>query len=75
MTLQPEETQPFILTLIADLGRHIKDLQVHQVQSFYESVACMLSDKGDAIELPREEVVVCLMEIQNHTWKVIYNMR
>ena len=71
MTTQTEETQPFILSLIADLGRHIKDLQPHQVQSFYESVACMLSDKGPAITIPREEVIVMLMEIPNLSWRQV----
>jgi len=71
MTLQAEETQPFILTLIAELGRHIRDLQPHQIQSFYESVACMLSDKGPAITIPREEVIVMLMDIPNQTWRSV----
>jgi exportin-1 len=73
MTLQAEESQPFILTLISDLGRHIKDLQTHQIQSFYESAACMLSDKGPSITLPREEVIVMLMDIPNQNWRLIMN--
>lgn len=71
MTLQLEESQPFILTLIGDLSRHINDLQSHQVQSFFEAVACMLSDKGPAIRLARDETVVKLMEIPNESWAAI----
>lgn len=69
MTPQVEDPQPFILTLIGDLQKHIADLQPHQVQSFYESVGTMLSDHGPAITLPREEVVLRLMELQNTVWK------
>lgn len=68
MTLQVEETQPFVLTLINDLSRHTQDLQPHQVQSFYESVACMLSDQGQAIMLQRSEIIVRLMSLPNATW-------
>jgi exportin-1 len=70
MTPQVEDPQPFILTLIGDLQRHIGDLQPHQVQSFYESVGTMLSDQGPAIRLSREEVVKRLMDLQNAHWAV-----
>jgi exportin-1 len=56
VTPQVEDSQPFILTLIADLQRHVADLQPHQVQSFYESVGTMLSDQGQAVRITREEV-------------------
>ena len=73
MTIQNDENQPFIITLICDLGKHIKDLQSHQIQSFYESVACMLSDKGPAINVCREEVIIKLMEIPNAHWSSTMN--
>lgn len=57
VTPQVEDPQPFILTLIADLQRHVADLQPHQVQSFYESVGTMLSDQGQAVRVTREEVI------------------
>ena len=71
VTPQIDDPQPFILVLINDLRRHIGDLQSHQVQSFYESVATMLSDSGPAIRLPREEVILRLMALPNNTWKSI----
>lgn len=71
MTPQVEDPQPFIMTLIGELHRHIVDLQPHQVQSFYESVGTMLSDQGPSIQLARDEVVLSLMHIQNSTWKTI----
>mmetsp|Transcript_6605 Transcript_6605/g.11084 ORF Transcript_6605/g.11084 Transcript_6605/m.11084 type:complete len:1124 (+) Transcript_6605:163-3534(+) len=69
MTSQVEDPQPFIMTLIGDLKKHIGDLQPHQVQSFYESVGTMLSDQGATIRLPRDEVVLRLMELQNLQWQ------
>eukprot|EP01038_Epipyxis_sp_PR26KG_P012132 gene12132-16243_t len=69
MTPQVEDPQPFILTLIGDLSRHIADLQPHQVQSFYESVGTMLSDNGPAIRLARDEVMLRLMDLENTSWK------
>ena len=71
VTPQIDDPQPFITVLITDLRRHIGDLQSHQVQSFYESVATMLSDSGPAIRLPREEVILRLMALPNNTWKTI----
>lgn len=69
MTPQVEDPQPFILTLISDMQRHLADLQPHQVQAFYESVGTMLSDQGPTIRLARDEVVLRLMELQNNLWK------
>ena len=71
MTIQTEERQPFILTLIGDLHRHINDLQPHQVQAFYEAVATMLSDKGQAIQLSRDDTVVQLMALPNESFQEI----
>lgn len=69
MTLQLEEHQPFILQLISDISKHTKDLHTHQVQSFYESVACMLSDKGSKI--PRDQVMLMLTGVLNTQWRTI----
>ena len=71
MTIQTDEHQPFILTLIGELHRHIGDLQPHQVQAFYEAVATMLSDKGQAIPLSRDETVVSLMTLPNASFQDI----
>ncbi len=71
MTVQVEESREFILQLISDLQRHIQDLQPHQVQSFYEAVAVMLSDKGPSIHLSRESTMIALMELLNTSWREI----
>lgn len=68
MTPQVEDPEPFILTLIADLQRHTGDLQPHQVLSFYESVGTILSDSGPQIRLPREDVILRLMDSVNTSW-------
>jgi exportin-1 len=71
MTLQFEEAQPFIITLINDLSKHLVDLQPHQVQVFYESVATMLSDYGPEITIPRSEVFLRFLDPINQSWKQI----
>ena len=65
------DTQPYLLTLIAQLPRHTTDLQPHQVLSFYESVATMLSDKGPSVKVNREEAMMRLMDQSNSTWTTI----
>jgi exportin-1 len=71
MTLQQEEDKPFIYVLINDLQQHVSELQPHQVQAFYEATACMISDHGPAIIIPREEVMTRLMSIPNTSWQMI----
>lgn len=65
------DTQPYLLTLIAQLPRHTADLQPHQVLSFYESVATMLSDKGTSVKVNREEAMMLLMSQTNGTWTAV----
>ena len=62
------DTQPYLLTLIQTLPRHIADLQSHQVLSFYESMATMLSDKGPSVRLNRDDAMLRLMELCNSSW-------
>lgn len=74
MTIQAEETVPFIVNLINDLPKHMVDLQPHQIQSFYESVGTMLSDTGspnETIPISRNEMLLKLMESLNLSWKSI----
>ena len=74
MTIQSEETSPFIVTLVNDLPKHIGDLQPHQVQAFYEAVGTMLSDPGsphEVIPIARNEILFKLMESLNFSWKSI----
>jgi len=70
MTAQ-DNRDPFIVTLINDLQIHIKDLEPHQVQSFYESVACMLSDNSAVIQIPRDRVMIMLTQVLNTQWRQI----
>jgi exportin-1 len=71
VTLQSEETAPFICELVESLPSIISDLEPHQVQAFYESVGCMLADSGPAVTLDRQGLQSKLMELPNRTWRVI----
>eukprot|EP01042_Synura_sphagnicola_P002216 gene2216-2648_t len=71
MTIQLEEEQPFIYTLILELHNHIADLQHHQVQAFYEAVGTVLSDRGPTITISREEVLTRLMAGPNAAWQAL----
>jgi len=71
VTLQSEETTPFICELVDSLPSIISDLQPHQVQAFYEAVGCMLNDRGPAVTIDRQNILAKLMELPNRTWRVI----
>lgn len=71
VTLQAEEPAPFICELVDILPSIISDLEPHQVQSFYESVGVMLSDKGPNIAIDRVALLGKLMALPNRTWKMI----
>mmetsp|Transcript_64401 Transcript_64401/g.185088 ORF Transcript_64401/g.185088 Transcript_64401/m.185088 type:complete len:1085 (+) Transcript_64401:209-3463(+) len=71
VTLQPDESAPFICELVESLPSIISDLEPHQVQAFYEAVGCMLSDSGPAVTIDRQGLQTKLMELPNRTWKVI----
>ena len=71
VTLQTGERVPFICELVESLQTIISDLKPHQVQSFYESVGCMLSDRGQQVTIDRPAVLGKLMEYPNLTWRRI----
>lgn len=71
VTLQSDESMPFICELVENLPSIVSDLEPHQVQSFYESVGCMLSDKGPHVTLDRPAILSKLMHLPNRTWRMI----
>jgi exportin-1 len=71
VTLQADESQPFICELVDSLPSIISDLEPHQVQAFYEAVGCMLNDKGPAVSIDRQALQSKLMELPNQTWRQI----
>mmetsp|Transcript_17623 Transcript_17623/g.23321 ORF Transcript_17623/g.23321 Transcript_17623/m.23321 type:complete len:1082 (+) Transcript_17623:484-3729(+) len=71
VTLQTDETVPFICELVESLPSIISDLEPHQVQAFYEAVGCMLSDKGPNLTINRPELLQKLMDMPNRTWRLI----
>jgi len=71
VTLQAEEKNPFIVELVDTLPTIISDLEPHQVQSFYESVGTLLSDRGQQVTIDRVQLLMRLMELPNRSWKMI----
>lgn len=71
VTLQADETSPFICELVDSLPSIISDLEPHQIQAFYEAVGCMLHDRGPAVTIDRTALLAKLMELPNQTWRVI----
>uniref|UniRef100_A0A7S2V9Y0 Exportin-1 n=1 Tax=Entomoneis paludosa TaxID=265537 RepID=A0A7S2V9Y0_9STRA len=71
VTIQAEESAPFLIELVEMLPSVISDLQPHQVQAFYEAAGVMLSDKGPSVAIDRRAVLGKLMEMPNRTWKII----
>jgi exportin-1 len=71
VTLQSEETVPFVCELVDSLPSIISDLEAHQVQAFYEAVATMLSDKPETVPIDRQGILAKLMELPNRSWRSI----
>jgi exportin-1 len=71
VTLQVDESAPFICDLVVQLPTIISDLEPHQVQAFYEAAATMLSDKGPNLALDRRALLQVLMEMPNRTWRIV----
>ena len=69
---QTGEPAPFIHELCAQLPTIISDLESHQVHTFYEATACMLSDRGTPeVTASRPELLRQLMALPNATWEQI----
>ena len=71
VTIQAEETAPFLCELVEMLPSVISDLEPHQVQAFYEAAGVMLSDKGPSVAVDRRALLGKLMELPNRTWRII----
>lgn len=71
VTLQAEESVPFICELVDNLNAIISDLEPHQIQAFYEAVGTMLSDKSRDLPIDRKNLLARLMELPNRSWRMI----
>lgn len=69
LTLQTDESVPFIVELLSSLPTITCDLEPHQVETFYEAVACMLKDNGPAITVDRPELLHKMMKQTDDSWK------
>ena len=71
VTLQTDESVPFICELVESLSTIISDLEPHQVQAFYEAVGTMLSDSGPQVNIDRKALLAKMMELPNRAWRQI----
>lgn len=69
VTLQSEESAPFVCELIDSLPSIISDLEPHQIQAFYEAVGTMLSDTGATNSIDRQGLLAKLMDLPNRAWR------
>lgn len=60
------EQQPFVAELLVSLSDVIKDLKVHQVNMFYESVALMIRAEGH--QPTRDSYLVCYPSAHCSLW-------
>jgi exportin-1 len=67
--LQVGETEPFVDELLRGLSDTIRDLEPHQVHTFYESVGHMIGSELNPAK--REEYVQRLMAPPNEQWQQI----
>ena len=71
VTLQSEESAPFVCDLVENLPSIISDLEPHQIQAFYEAVGIMLSDTGAPNSIDRQALLAKLMDLPNRSWRAI----
>ncbi|GKY98970.1 hypothetical protein MPSEU_000852700 [Mayamaea pseudoterrestris] len=71
VTVQSDESVPFVCELVDSLPSIISDLEPHQVQAFYEAVATMLSENPETVPIDRPAILLKLMELPNRTWRTI----
>jgi len=76
VTIQVDETRPFICELVESLNEVVNDLQPHQVNAFYEAVGTMLSDRTPIIvangnRIEHAQILNQLMSSPNASWKRI----
>eukprot|EP00752_Nemacystus_decipiens_P006845 g6147.t1 len=71
MATQSGESVPFVEELLKQLQATVSDLETHQVHTFYEAVATMLSERGQ-VGLDRTSLLAKLMELPNNVWRRIF---
>ena len=76
MTVQVDEGRPFICELVEGLSGVVNDLEPHQVNSFYEAVGTMLSDRtpivlANSTRIEHSQILAQLMSNPNSAWKNI----
>lgn len=67
VTLQPNETRPFIVEMLETLPDIIQKLEPLQIQSFYESCGCIIASERDPDT--QKQLIMKLFELPNHSWQ------
>mmetsp|Transcript_8127 Transcript_8127/g.30464 ORF Transcript_8127/g.30464 Transcript_8127/m.30464 type:complete len:1079 (-) Transcript_8127:1645-4881(-) len=67
--MQVGEHEPFVDELLRSIGETIRDLEPHQIHTFYEAVGHMIASEVNPAK--REEYVQRLMDPPNQTWNAI----
>ncbi|KAM3571498.1 hypothetical protein VYU27_006474 [Nannochloropsis oceanica] len=71
VTVQANESAPYIEELVAKIGDNTSDLEPHQIYVFYEATGTMLSERGPQVSLDRVGVLAKLMDLPNSVWRGI----
>ncbi|SCU99333.1 LADA_0H19064g1_1 [Lachancea dasiensis] len=66
---QPNESEPFIQTIIREIQSTTADLQPQQVHTFYKACGVIISDERNVGE--RERLLGDLMQLPNMAWDAI----
>ncbi|KFK37753.1 hypothetical protein AALP_AA3G025500 [Arabis alpina] len=69
VTVQVGESEPFVSELLSGLATTVKDLEPHQIHTFYESVGSMIQSETDPQK--RGEYLQRLMALPNEKWAEI----
>ncbi|KAF2548733.1 hypothetical protein F2Q70_00024082 [Brassica cretica] len=69
LVVQVGKEEPFVSEVLASLSTTTKHLGPHQIQTFYESVACIIEAESDPQK--RREYIKWLMALPNQRWAEI----
>ena len=69
VTVQPQESEPFIIPILRQIREITEHLEPSQIQTFFAAIGCMIADTSDAGA--RDELSSRLFEWPNGIWAQI----
>ncbi|KNC51241.1 exportin 1 [Thecamonas trahens ATCC 50062] len=69
VTVQPQESEPFIVPILSQLQAITQHLEPSQIQTFFEAIGCMIADQPDAGA--RDEHSSSLFSWPNSVWSQV----